>query len=125
MKVSKIIHRNETRIRVDFPYNNEMVSKLRQIPDAKWSKTFAAWHIPYTKEAYEQLKGLFPDLELIHATSSLTEKSEIPHTNQFVAKKVENRPLPNKTIDEKVDEKPLIENKIETNEPTKFAVKSK
>ena len=45
--------------------------------------------------------------------------------NQFVAKKVENRPLPNKTIDEKVDEKPLIENKIATNEPTKFAVKSK
>ena len=64
-------------------------------------------------------------MELIHATSSLTEKSEIPHTNQFVAKKVENRPLPNKTIDEKVDEKPLIENKIATNEPTKFAVKSK
>ena len=48
MKASKITHRNETRIRVDFPYNAEMVSKLRQISDARWSKTMGAWHVPYT-----------------------------------------------------------------------------
>jgi len=63
MKASKIIHRSEARIRVDFPYNQEMVSLLRQIPDARWSKTLGAWHIPYTKEAYKQLKELFPDIE--------------------------------------------------------------
>lgn len=39
MKASKIIHRNVARIRVDFPYNQEMVSLLRQIADACWSKT--------------------------------------------------------------------------------------
>lgn len=63
MKASKIIHRNATRIRVDFPYNAEMVSKLRQIPNARWSKTMGAWHVPYTSEAFEQLKELFPEVE--------------------------------------------------------------
>ena len=62
MKATKIIHRNETRIRVDFPYNAEMVSKLRQIPDARWSKSHKAWHVPYSKEAFEQLKDLFPEI---------------------------------------------------------------
>jgi len=62
--LTKIIHRNETRIRVDFPYDQELVSKLRQIPDAHWSKTMGAWHVPYTKEAFGQLKSLFPDLEI-------------------------------------------------------------
>jgi len=62
MKATKITHRNETRIRVDFPYNAEMVSILRQIPDARWSKTMGAWHVPYTKEVFGQLKELFPDL---------------------------------------------------------------
>ena len=62
MKASKITHRNETRIRVDFPYNAEMVSKLRQIPDARWSKTMGAWHVPYTNETFEKLSLLFPDL---------------------------------------------------------------
>ena len=64
MKASKIIHRSVARIRVDFPYNQEMVSLLRQIADARWSKTLGAWHIPYTKEAFGQLKALFPDLEI-------------------------------------------------------------
>ena len=48
MKASKILHRPEIRIRVDFGYNAELVSKLRQIADARWSKTMGAWHIPYT-----------------------------------------------------------------------------
>ena len=63
MKVTKIIHRNKTRICVNFPYDQEFVSKLRQIPDARWSKTMGAWHVPYTKEAFGQLKTLFPDVE--------------------------------------------------------------
>ena len=63
MKASKIQHRSEIRIRVDFGYNAELVSKLRQIADARWSKTMGAWHIPYTKEAFGQLKELFPEVE--------------------------------------------------------------
>lgn len=63
MKASKIIHRSVARIRVDFPYNQEMVSLLRQIADARWSKTLGAWHIPYTKEAFRQLKEMFPEVE--------------------------------------------------------------
>lgn len=63
MKASKIVHRSEIRIRVDFGYNAELVAKLRQITDARWSKTIGAWHIPYTKEAFGQLKERFPDVE--------------------------------------------------------------
>lgn len=63
MKASKITHRNEIRIRVDFPYNAEITSKLRQIEDSKWSKTMGSWHIPYTKEAFVQLKTLFPEVD--------------------------------------------------------------
>lgn len=69
MKVSKITHRNETRIRVDFPYNAEMVTLLRKIADARWSKTMGAWHVPYTKEAFGQLEELFPDLTTNPSTS--------------------------------------------------------
>ena len=76
MKASKIIHRSVARIRVDFPYNQEMVSLLRQIADARWSKTLGAWHIPYTKEAFGQLKALFPDLE-IEADANRIQKHNI------------------------------------------------
>jgi len=63
MKASKIIHKDEPRIKIDFPFNQEMASRLRQIPDARWSKTQRGWHIPYTKAAFDLLKALFPDVE--------------------------------------------------------------
>ncbi len=64
MKASKIVNNGEARIKIDFPYNREMISILRQISDAKWSKTYNAWHIPNTKTAFNQLKTLFPEIEL-------------------------------------------------------------
>jgi len=121
MKASKITHHNELRIRVDFPYDSQKTLQLKQINDTRWSKSLRAWHIPYTKEAFEQLKSLFPDIELIHATPLLKKKSEILPPKQFVVKKVENQPLPKKIIEEKA----ITENKIATNEPTKIAVNSK
>ena len=63
MNAFKIVHRNETRICVDFSYNQELVSKLKQILGTRWSKTMGARHIPYAKDAYEQLKTLFPDVK--------------------------------------------------------------
>jgi len=78
MKASKITHRNENRIRVDFPYNQELVSKLRQISDARWSKTHGAWHIPYTKEAFVQLKTLFPEVEYTSPTVVTSRDLSLP-----------------------------------------------
>ena len=64
IKATKIVHREETRIKVDFPYNQEFVNLLRQVEGAKWSRTHKAWHIPYTKEAFGKLKSLFPYIEV-------------------------------------------------------------
>lgn len=115
MKASKIKHRNEIRIRVDYPYNAEITSKLRQIEDAKWSKTMGSWHIPYTKEAFVQLKTLFPEVEYEmtrqtemhhHPTSSIEaddaviiEKSKpiVLSSNQIV-EHLDNEPAPTKKI---------------------------
>ena len=63
MKATKITHHNEIRIRVDFPYNPDLAVQLRKIAGTKWSKTMKAWHIPYTIEAFKQLKELFPDVD--------------------------------------------------------------
>lgn len=38
MKISKIDHRHEKRIRVDFPYNAEITAKLKLNDDVRWIK---------------------------------------------------------------------------------------
>ncbi len=62
IKISKIIHKSQERIKVDFPYNQFIANQIKKINDARWSQTHRAWHIPYTKEAYNSLKSLFPNL---------------------------------------------------------------
>jgi integrase/recombinase XerD len=60
LNISRTFHRNQNRLKVDFPYNQELSGLLKQINDAKWSKTLKAWHIPDTDESFNQLKSLFP-----------------------------------------------------------------
>lgn len=74
MQATKIFHKGEERIKVDFPYNQDIASKLRQIIGAKWSTTFKAWHIPSTKADFEQLKTLFPEIEYPKKVVVNTEK---------------------------------------------------
>ena len=91
MKASKITHQNEIRIRVDFQYNQELVAKLRQITDARWSKTIGAWHVPYTKEVFMQLKTLFPDLE--YETSEPIIKEQLQVAPRLIKKAKLTEPI--------------------------------
>ena len=61
MKTTRINHKNQSRIKVDFPYNQEIVRIFRQ---TRWSRTQGAWHIPDNAEAINQLKELFPTIIL-------------------------------------------------------------
>ena len=89
MKASRTLHRGNARIRIDFPYNLEFAYKLKQIPDALWSKTMRAWHIPDNKEAFAALLALFPEIEMEHENGAKTPiiaeavKSEEPLTKGF------------------------------------------
>ena len=102
MKASKTTLRNEARIRVDFPYNSVIASQLKQIPDARWSKTLGAWHIPYTKEAFKQLEELFPDVEYKKSKTEIT-RQENSEQAKLVIKK--NGLEPKETTVETITEK--------------------
>lgn len=62
MNAEKIFYKAENRIKVDIPYSGESSSLIQQIAGRKWSRTLNCWHIPYTKEAFRQLKSLFPEV---------------------------------------------------------------
>lgn len=45
-KAKAIVHKNEKRIAVWFPKEAASVERIKQLYDAKWSKTINAWHLP-------------------------------------------------------------------------------
>ena len=58
MDISKVNHRNESRICVRFPYNQVLIAKIKAIPGAKWSKTLNAWHLPWNADSLKSLERL-------------------------------------------------------------------
>lgn len=85
IKATKIIHKEQFRIKVDLPYNRECTARIRQIEDAKWSATHRAWHIPYTKQAFGKLKILFPDVE-VETTDENIARKNMPRETVSIAK---------------------------------------
>lgn len=81
MKASKTEHKGEERIKVDFPYNQAIATLIKQIEGARWSKTMNAWHIPYGKKEFNQLKTLFPDIEYSQKVTEIkTEDRDVINT---------------------------------------------
>ncbi len=88
MKISSIIHKNEHRLKLEFAFDQGMISKIKKIPECKWSKTMNAWHIPYDVETFRKLKGMYPELENtlfdrisdeVHGISK-SEKFDVSHS---------------------------------------------
>ncbi len=111
----KITHHGEDRIKVDFPHNQQLALKIRQIAGAKWSRTHKAWHIPYSQTAFDALQILFPSIEIVGGQESaqapvLPEPEPAPARQPKPAPPATPAPLPTLTgvVLEKIDTKIIV-----------------
>ncbi len=74
MELEKILHHGEYRILLKFPYDTSTKEKIKTIKGCTWSKTYRSWHIPYTREAFSEIKRMFPNLEYQEKSASSTDK---------------------------------------------------
>jgi integrase/recombinase XerD len=59
VKVKNVVHNNENRILLYFPFDKELVELVKQFNDARWSKTHRAWHIPQNKYNISDIYKVF------------------------------------------------------------------
>ena len=57
--LSKIEHKGQQRIKVEFKRNPTLISKIKSIPDRKWSATKRCWHVPYSKDSFKIVEQTF------------------------------------------------------------------
>ena len=100
MKASKFDHNGETRIKVEFPFNQETAKLLKQIEGARWSMTIKAWHIPYNKAAFNQLKTMFPEIRYPNEGSEAKAEKTISASpvSEIVQKDIQDLPGKNVSI---------------------------
>ncbi len=56
--ISRIEHRGSPVLKLEFNYDQGMVSAIRKIPGARWSQTIRSWYVPDTPETLSLLLTL-------------------------------------------------------------------
>lgn len=100
IKVIKVIHRDEPKLKLEFAFDQAKINLIKQISGYSWSKTLKAWLLPDSLESIRRLKELFQDddfqfEEVVEAKvlSELKQETIIPELNQDVAVEVINRKI--------------------------------
>ncbi|MBE0655264.1 MAG: hypothetical protein IH594_15800, partial [Bacteroidales bacterium] len=93
IKASKFEYKGEFRIKVEMPYNEENIKKVKKVRDAKWSFNLKTWHIPYDKESFETLKSLFPDIVYPQREKEENNKEESKFNHNEIQIKVTSRKI--------------------------------
>jgi len=98
--ISKITHKKNPLNR-KLHSNDEVGSlcKLKTINDFAYSRTHNSWYLPYTKESFQQLKTLFPELKIIASTgkknkialATIAKAKNINPLDRILTQKNENK----------------------------------
>lgn len=79
IKVSKIDHRGNAQILLQFDYNIEIVKMLKTIEKLQFTKTYKGWYIPYESKSWKTFLALKLPFE-INSTTSENSKA-LPNIN--------------------------------------------
>ena len=77
-----VVHRNEKRLLVKFPYDQELISLIKKVEGATFSNTHKSWHIPNNKKTLKELFRLFKGIAFID-TTAVAENSEQIKNHSF------------------------------------------
>lgn len=83
VKLSKIEHRKEQRIKVQFEKQADLITKIKTIYGRRWSKTKNCWHLPYSKDSFDALKVVFGESNLEYPKMTEQVQFEKPQTVEY------------------------------------------
>ena len=72
--IKPLYHKNANRLGLYFPYNEELIRLVKTLPDARWSRTHACWHIADTPDNLKALFKLLDGKAIIHNKISSERK---------------------------------------------------
>lgn len=87
--LSPVIHKNESRIKIDFGFDKELDFIVRNINGRLWSKTLGCWHVKNSSVSLQIIKDAFKGKAVIDA--SLFNSPALNHTSSVVSKVLVNK----------------------------------
>lgn len=97
--LSRIKYQEDSRIKLDFIYNSELIGITRTIPGARWSVSMKCWHIPDNKGTIVDLLTLFRNKAWIDYEQLKIGNIEIKSSNSRQNTRI--KPILNELTEEK------------------------
>lgn len=73
--VESITHRGSRRIKLVFPFDQDIIDRVRAIDDCRWSGTLRCWHLPYHRQSIAEISKIRSEMKLdIPELDTLTEE---------------------------------------------------
>ncbi len=89
IEISKILHRDQERLKLVFPFDRNLIARVKQLEGAAWSRTHKAWHLPFSADALdaiikqigiENLK-LLPEVQQLQQTNDSKPEADVAQRN--------------------------------------------
>lgn len=88
IEVKTLVYKNEQRLALYFPYNEELVKLIKSFPDAAWSNSNKCWHIANGRNNMKELFQVFNGKGYLDTSTIFSNKEEPKKQVVHVSKKV-------------------------------------
>ncbi len=95
VELQRIFHRKEHQIKIVFRYDDTLITVLRDVPKAKWSKSLNSWYIKNTPENLKLIFKVFKGQAQINAKTVFDNKMPM---HQFPKKRIRNLTTTNRAL---------------------------
>jgi integrase/recombinase XerD len=94
--IKKAVFETENRIAVFIPKEKDMMDKIKEVPDRKWSMQHFCWHFPYNAYNWGIFKNLFKDFrfDIRNEEAALV----IPYAEMVLPPQLTLKKQPEKTV---------------------------
>lgn len=100
IEVKTLVYKNEQRLALYFPYNEELVKLIKSFPDAAWSNSNKCWHIANGRNNMKELFQVFNGKAYIDTTAIFSNKEKTKNRVEKLSGKVKlNTTLTNQQIE--------------------------
>jgi len=80
--IEPVMHRNEKRILIRFPYDREIGGLIKNMEGSAWSKTHGSWHVAFSEETMNKLKQMFRCKGIIVEKRNNDNTNALPEANK-------------------------------------------
>jgi integrase/recombinase XerD len=85
--VESILHKGSRRIKLVFPFDQDIIDRVRAIDDCRWSGTLRCWHLPYHRQSIADISKLRTEMKLdIPELDTLAEEESTKYFDRTLPK---------------------------------------